>query len=360
MGRTYQVLASPKDNTSYPVYLKIDKKTIKYAGTFSFFYTYLEKSRESIISFLENSFSSSHNFQLWQALSLGKCSDLSIKHRFQRLGLSHFLAISGFHFSMFFAMLSLLVSWLSSGVYRLLLLTFFLSFYLFLTSSPPSAIRAFLMILTFIITSTLNRRYNALTAWSLALLLMTLFNPSYVYQVGFTLSFIASLSIILLYHPFQKFFLRKSLFLLHESSRLLQKLLTYFIKNISLLLSIYTFTLPFILFFFGTFSCLGMLYNLLISPLIALLFFLCLLIPIFIFIFPFFKGPCLYCIEYLIQILLIMLSPAQTYSLFFSPHHLFYWLPVAIFSFIFYKLFFSTQNSKYSLKVTPSSKPYIF
>ena len=216
MGRTYQVLASPKDNTSYPVYLKIDKKTIKYAGTFSFFYTYLEKSRESIISFLENSFSSSHNFQLWQALSLGKCSDLSIKHRFQRLGLSHFLAISGFHFSMFFAMLSLLVSWLSSGVYRLLLLTFFLSFYLFLTSSPPSAIRAFLMILTFIITSTLNRRYNALTAWSLALLLMTLFNPSYVYQVGFTLSFIASLSIILLYHPFQKFFLRKSLFLLQK------------------------------------------------------------------------------------------------------------------------------------------------
>ncbi len=98
------------------------------------------------------------------------------------------------------------VSWLDGGSIALLaggllsllrcppalkniLLLILLGFYIFITGMPVSAVRAYLMIGAFLLARLLQRDYRLLNIWSFAALALLLWNPRYLFQPGFQLSF---------------------------------------------------------------------------------------------------------------------------------------------------------------------------
>ncbi|WP_370860991.1 ComEC/Rec2 family competence protein [Parabacteroides faecis] len=137
-------------------------------------------------------------------ITLGYRKDMSrdVRKRFSLTGVAHLLAVSGFHVAVVCGFLSLLFSFLpKSPFYRWLkyLLTLCLLWcFVVITGLAPSAVRAGLM-LTLYLTGRVLRRttdgYNTLVA---AAFCMLAFNPLYLFDVGFQLSYLAVLSILFL------------------------------------------------------------------------------------------------------------------------------------------------------------------
>ena len=133
------------------------------------------------------------------ALVLGEKEALSDaqKKLWQRLGISHLLAISGTHIGLLAGAFLPLASMLPGPRFiKKLIVGIFLLLYVLLSGSSPSAWRALLASIVGII-GTDNRHIEGLHVWSLVGTLMLLAVPNLVWQVGFQLSFIASGGIIL-------------------------------------------------------------------------------------------------------------------------------------------------------------------
>ncbi|MFM1655382.1 DNA internalization-related competence protein ComEC/Rec2 [Brevibacillus sp. B_LB10_24] len=125
--------------------------------------------------------------------------DPQLEEVYSGLGLIHILAISGLHVS--------LVSggflWLLErfGVVRekaLLITILFLAGYVMLVGASPSAVRAGLMGGVGLWGRYVKSRFAVLDLWGLALLLMLLYNPYLLFQIGFQLSFAVTLGLICL------------------------------------------------------------------------------------------------------------------------------------------------------------------
>jgi competence protein ComEC len=125
--------------------------------------------------------------------------DPELEEVYSGLGLIHILAISGLHVS--------LVSggflWLLErfGVVRekaLLITILFLAGYVMLVGASPSSVRAGLMGGIGLCGRYVKSRFAVLDLWGLALLLMLLYNPYQLWQIGFQLSFAVTLGLICL------------------------------------------------------------------------------------------------------------------------------------------------------------------
>lgn len=119
------------------------------------------------------------------------------KQQWQKLGISHLLAISGMHIGLLAGGLWPLVQLLScSKSTKSFILLFMLLCYVLLSGSSPSTWRAWLAAAISLI-GLRNYRAEGLHIWSLVGMIMLLVAPHLLWQVGFQLSFIASGGIIL-------------------------------------------------------------------------------------------------------------------------------------------------------------------
>ena len=133
------------------------------------------------------------------ALVLGNRDYLSpsVSRDFNRLGLSHLLAISGMHLSVFLLILDTLLRKLRirKGARSVTLLLVAL-FYLALTGFSLSTVRAFIMV-TFVYAAFLSGQQNdAVTSLFFALFLILSVSPCAVWDVGLWMSFLAVLGIL--------------------------------------------------------------------------------------------------------------------------------------------------------------------
>lgn len=123
-----------------------------------------------------------------------------VKRSFSAVGVAHLLAVSGFHVAIVCGFLSLLVSFLprnrTGRSVRYLLTVSLLWIFAAITGLAASAVRAALM-LTLYLTGRLLRRktdsYNTLFA---AAFCMLVYQPFYLFDIGFQLSYLAVFSIL--------------------------------------------------------------------------------------------------------------------------------------------------------------------
>lgn len=134
-----------------------------------------------------------------KAILLGERTALSkqISNDFRRAGASHLLAISGFHIAIVGGALLWLFDRFRLGRRGRWLTVLALWGFILLIGAPPSALRAGLMASAVLITGILDRPASGLPPLALAVLVMTTWNPNYLWWVGFQLSVLATLSLIL-------------------------------------------------------------------------------------------------------------------------------------------------------------------
>lgn len=137
-------------------------------------------------------------------ITLGYRKDMSrdVRKRFSLTGVAHLLAVSGFHVAVVCGFLSLLFSFLpKSSFYRWLkyLLTLCLLWcFVVITGLAPSAVRAGLMLTLYLTGRVLRRTTDGYNTLAAAAFCMLAFNPLYLFDVGFQLSYLAVLSILFL------------------------------------------------------------------------------------------------------------------------------------------------------------------
>ena len=136
--------------------------------------------------------------------------------------------------------------------------------YVLLVGADPSALRAGVMGVLFVFAIVLGRASTAYVSLCFAALIMTLLNPLALWDVGFQLSFAATLGLILftpsIQARFERFF----------TPRLPQEhahwILGFLSTGLIVTLAAQILTLPLIVFYFGRLSVVGLLANLLILP----------------------------------------------------------------------------------------------
>jgi competence protein ComEC len=207
--------------------------------------------------------------QFLSTLATGEIDDRSLSMEFKQAGLSHILAISGFHFALVALFLGglfrLLLPWRLALIAQLLTLG---ALFLFLGPSP-SITRAYIALTLFLIGRLIGRRAGALQLLGVGLCLELLFDPTIVAHAGFHLSFLCTLGLLLLTGPIEKkleWLLPKRPFGALDRMKINNLhailLLSPLRKLLAATLAIQLTSLPVTLFFFGTIPLYGLIANL--------------------------------------------------------------------------------------------------
>lgn len=137
------------------------------------------------------------------AMTVGDRSGLEseLRDAYARSGMAHLLAVSGLHTGIVFALVNLLLVWLPlvrrGHIVRNLLVIVAVWSFVAAAGFPPSAVRAAVMCSILQLALAGSSAYRAMNAWSAAALGMLAWNPLWIGDVGFQLSFVAVAAILL-------------------------------------------------------------------------------------------------------------------------------------------------------------------
>ncbi|MBB1139592.1 ComEC/Rec2 family competence protein [Myroides sp. WP-1] len=202
---------------------------------------------------------SSQTKALINALLLGDRQDISQENIavFQRLGLMHILAISGLHIGVIYLLLTKITAFLKPR-YRCLLIVLLLWMFVFLSGFSPSVFRCVCMFSLLSIAQELRRKQPTHESIGLTLFFSLLFQPNWLFDVGFQLSYIAVLGIVWLMPLF-------------KNSYTQNRYVNYFLGLCYVSVVAQFSVLPLQLYYFHSFSFTFLLSNLIVIPFITLL-----------------------------------------------------------------------------------------
>lgn len=147
------------------------------------------------------------SYGLVKAMLLGRRDDLGEEQvdHYVASGTVHILSVSGMHVAIIFLIISYLLGWMKrfkhgAAIY-LFAVILLLAFYALVTGLAPSVQRATVMCIVFVIAECFGRKNNAMNTLAISALLILLFDPSALYDVGFQLSYAAMTGIFLFYEP---------------------------------------------------------------------------------------------------------------------------------------------------------------
>jgi competence protein ComEC len=152
----------------------------------------------------------SSSLALLKAMLVGDESgiDPNLRQAYSDTGIIHVISISGAHVSFLFMLVAFLLRRIRNKKYQWIQFVISLSFiwfYVLMAGSSAPAIRAALMFSIVAVGNMLNRETNPLNQLFSAAFFMLLWNPMWLFSVGFQLSFIAILSLIIFYKPITAF-----------------------------------------------------------------------------------------------------------------------------------------------------------
>lgn len=198
------------------------------------------------------------NGALLGAMVLGKNAvdvPYDLRDRFTLAGLAHALAASGFQVSLLAGIVVALTKRLPPSL-RLALGIGVISAYVGLTGLQPAVLRAAIMGFAVLYGLALERKTRPLNALLLAATLLLLYNPIWIWDLGFQFSFLATLGLMVTVPILDKW---------------LDGLPVFVSSAITVPLAAYLWTLPLQLYVFGTLSPYSILINVLAAPLITVI-----------------------------------------------------------------------------------------
>ena len=229
---------------------------------------FLEDIRHSIKSIF-NRYTDIETGGMLTALILGEKSyvDEGLRESFAKTGVIHVLAVSGLHVGYVLLVLSLLTS-----VFRIpwgwdrFIIIIGLIFFCLLTGMKPSVIRASLMAGLFMIAPVVNRSSNNWNIIGTSAIILLIYNPHSLLDLGFLLSFSAVISIIYFYKYFEMHLPN-----IVNPTKIDNKVIKFSLGLFLVSIAAQIGTLPITAFTFGQAPVISSIANVFIVPLIGLL-----------------------------------------------------------------------------------------
>lgn len=219
-----------------------------------------------------------------RALLLGDTSGLSYSQDtdLKISGIRHVVAVSGLHISIFFALIAA-VTFRRRGLMALVgwpLLALFAA----LAGFSPSVVRSCIMCGLMLLSLLVDKEYDGPTALSFAALVMLAVNPMVITSVSFQLSVAAVAGIFLFQPGISKWI--GSFFGEQKGKGWKARCIRWFVSSVSLSLSANILTTPLCAWYFGMVSLIGPVTNLLVLPVITLIFYGDMLVSLMGFFLP--------------------------------------------------------------------------
>jgi len=215
------------------------------------------KSRDWMVRVIEHTLPEPHSFVL-KGIILGDKESLppGVQESFLRTGTGHILVVSGLHVGLILLLLLILFRVLAIPSR----LAFFiampiLGYYALLTGLRPPVIRATLMVIIGLTSLTIGRDTPLLAILSLTCLIILLLNPLALFSASFQLSFLAVAGIVY-FTPYLEIELKR--------------LPSWLKRPLAVSLSAQLFILPLLAFYFNRLPLIGVIVNLIVTPLITI------------------------------------------------------------------------------------------
>ena len=209
------------------------------------------------------------------AMTLGdkKAIDKDTKETYRVAGASHILALSGLHLMIIYSVITLLVGWMRFRLLSQVIIVLAIWAFALLTGLSPSVTRSAAMITVYALLSLGYRERMSVNTLAFVAIIMLIISPSMLYDVGFQLSFMAVLSIVL-WHP-----LLNGLIPLHVQQR------HRWLSNLWGLITVSTAaqigTAPLVAYYFGRLPVWFLLSNFIVIPLATVVLYLTLALVVF-------------------------------------------------------------------------------
>ncbi len=236
-------------------YLLLPGREEKFFGEFLFFL------RERTLRILRTYVTGKKEAGMAEALLIGYKDDLdkTLVQSYVNTGVVHVIAISGLHVGLIYTILLLVLRALPRGAYtrwaKPVILLAALWVFSLLAGGSPSVLRSAVMFSGIVLGKSLGRKngiYNSLAASAFLLLC---YNPLWLFDAGFQLSYLAVLSLVIFMNP------------LYNILYVQNKLLDGVWKMAAVTLAAQVLTVPICLYYFQQFPNLFLLTNMVAVPL---------------------------------------------------------------------------------------------
>lgn len=202
------------------------------------------------------------------AMTLGDKSQLTkeLRETYTVTGAAHVLALSGLHLSIIYTLLSLFFCRQRWQIVSQVLIVISIWLFVFLVGMSSSVVRSAVMLTVYALLSLGDRNRISVNTLAFTAIIMLMVHPLSLFDIGFQLSFLAVLSILIWYPVFEGV-IPQSFLMSHRLVRWLWSLL-------AVSCAAQLGTAPLIAYYFGRFSSLFLITNLVVLPFAPLIIYL--------------------------------------------------------------------------------------
>lgn len=250
-----------RNNIFHQVFLKPEEWVKDGMGYVNPLFNFSYKLRDYLLNALKSNHLEGETFGVAAAILLGYDDQLPayLRQGYTAAGAMHVLTVSGLHVGIVFLFFQFLLGFLRKGKLgkglKTMLLILLIWFYALLTGLSPSVLRAAIMLTFILLAKTFKRKGYVINSMAASAFILLVMNPSTLFHIGFQLSYIAVLGIVLFQKPIYSLLFVKN------------KLLNYVWEITSVAIAAQLATTPLVLHYFNQFPTYFLLGNLILVPL---------------------------------------------------------------------------------------------
>ena len=250
-----------KKGVTHQVYLKSDKWLNLNCNKSNLIYKYSYSLRDFLLLTMQRLGVKDEEYAVAAAILLGYDDSLpmDLRQKYVAAGAMHILCVSGLHVGVIFMVFSYLLFFLNDRkktqrLLKHLLLLLLIWFYALLAGLAPSILRATIMLSFVVIGNVVNRKGVLLNSLAASALILLCINPANLFDIGFMLSYVAVIGIVVLQKPISK--------LVYSKYKIVNKI--WEITSVTIAAQIAT--VPFTIYYFHQFPTYFWLSNLFMTP----------------------------------------------------------------------------------------------
>lgn len=230
--------------------------------------TYFLSQRARLLDRLSENGVDGDAYAVVAAMALGDKAQLTkeLKNTYAVTGAAHILALSGLHLSIIYTLLSLLLYRRRWQVVSQVLIISCIWLFVFLVGMSASVVRSAVMLTVYALLSLGDRNRMSVNTLAFTAIVMLMVHPLSLFDIGFQLSFLAVLSILVWYPVFESLFPQSFL----KSHRVVRWLWSLLGVSCAAQLG----TAPLVAYYFGRFSSLFLMTNFVVIPFAPLILYL--------------------------------------------------------------------------------------